>query len=147
MADGKVTVVGRITVICNGETVGDEGAKVILFPENDRVREYDNSLAAMRIAGKYDSGIVVAVCDKDGLFDAALPDGDYTYLIISHARIGNSRFSDSGRWYRHIRLSVGRFLSETDLHTLSLFMGYQAFTTGRVSVKDGGVQNVGYCFG
>lgn len=146
----KGQVKGQITWQYNKfiGTRGDNGAKVLIIPANDKVKTFDNHEAAMFLTGTYDSGIMVTKCDGYGNFDFGdVPAGKYIMLIVSQNTNSMERLLDENSWISDFKMYYGDSFSDEDLEKLILFVGYQKYDFDYITVEDGKIVTITHDFG
>jgi hypothetical protein len=126
-------------------TRGDAGAKVVFIPKNTALKEKDNHYAMMLMSGEYDSGIIVKECDGYGRFDTGeevITAGDYIVIVVSKNTTRNGKATVD-----ELRSYLGSYISDTDLETLALFMGFSKAVIDDLTVKEGYVHTISHDFG
>lgn len=126
-------------------TRGDSGAKVLFIPKNTALKTQDNKSAMMFLSGKYDNGIVVEMCDGYGKFDTGdevITAGEYVVIVAS------ANTNSSGKiTVDQLKQYLGDYISDTDLETLALFIGYSKCVIDTMELKKGYVHTISNDFG
>lgn len=126
-------------------TRGDSGAKVLFIPKNTALKAQDNKSAMMFLSGKYDNGIVVEKCDGYGKFDTGdevITAGEYVVIVAS------ANTNSSGKiTVDQLKQYLGDYISDTDLETLALFIGYSKCVIDTMELKKGYVHTISNDFG
>lgn len=130
-------------------TRGDNNATVMLIPENNNVKKFDNRSAAMLTKGTYESGIMVTKCDGYGnySFGNKVPTGRYVYLIVSSETTDADRFENENLWEKNFNAVFGTYFSKKDLEELRLFVGYNSYTYGYIEIEKGEREVISKDFG
>lgn len=140
-------VKGEITYKYNNfvGTRGDDGAKIVFIPKNTALKAQDNNMAMMLINGEYDSGIIVKKCDGYGKFDTGdevIAAGEYIVIVVS-----NNTTRSSAATAAELRTYLGNYISDKDLDTLALFIGFNKVAIDSLTLKDGYVHTISHDFG
>ncbi len=126
-------------------TRGDNGAKLLFIPKNTALKSQDNHQAMMFIGSKYDNGIVVEKCDGYGRFDTGeevITAGEYI-VIVASANTNRSKVATADE----LRPYLGAYLSDEDLETLALFIGFSKLVIDDLTVKEGYIHTLTHDFG
>ena len=125
-------------------TRGDNGAKVMLIPDNDNVKNYDNYSACLFISGRYESGVLVSICDGYGNFNFGneVPAGNYKVLVVSNNARGSGRFTDE-----QMKEYFGKYFSDKDLDMLKLAISSYKVVYDTLEVKSNYEHTLSHDFG
>ncbi len=126
---------------------GDDGTKVLFIPKNTELKTKDNKGAMMLGASdrKFDNGIFLEVCDGYGKFDTGIeyiPAGEYIVVVVSK----NTR--NSGQMTTEtLKSRLGNYISDADLETLALFIGFNKCAIDDMELKAGYEHTISNHFG
>ncbi len=129
-------------------TKADTGAYVALIPIEGNTKEKDNNSFAMLRDTNGENGIYSAKVDGMGeYFIDDVPVGKYLVLIVSRNTTEGDRFDDEEAWLQWTSDIFSPLISDTDLKTLQLMIGYKSWHFYTIEIKEGKIKRISHDFG
>jgi len=128
-------------------TKPDVGAYVALIPSNKNLSGINHQKFSYLNDCDGTDGIYSVDADGYGSYQLDnIPIGNYTLLIVSQKTTEGLRFNDEQAWNNYIK-SIASFLSEDELETFKIFVGYNSITTTKITIKENQTITFSYDFG
>lgn len=142
------SIKGRITFEASGNAVSDQGAKLLLIPVNDTVKNYDNTSAVTLVPGNYESGIRVRVCDSTGSYNFSSDVCVGTYLLVIVSENSNSvfRLTDEYGWNSYINDLLGEYFSPSETDCFKTLCSYYRIEAQEIEITADEEKVINVCF-